>query len=94
MSTILDKGSHQEVGQGVKDFAEDIKDLLAFSDKPQRYKDIREHFREDDNYFEQDLDYLQEAIDYLEGEDEIKRDFRLDTDFPVTAYSVTDYDSI
>lgn len=101
MSTLLDHENRQDVGKGVEDFAEDIRDLLAFSSAPQRYQDIKDHFKEDDNrfeedgnYFEEDLEYVREALIYLKDEGQVKQDFRLDGEYPVTAYSISDYDAI
>mgnify|MGYP006267075955 CR=1 FL=1 len=92
MSTVLNEESHQEAGEGVKDFADDIEYLIAFSSKPQTYDDIENHFEQDETYFESDLDHIKEALDYLEDEERIKKDVRLDLEEPVRAYSVRDYD--
>lgn len=94
MSTLLTEEKQGAKGEGLKGFAEDIRDLLAFSEVPQRYQDIKEHFAEDEKYFEEDLDYIREALDYLEDQDKVKPDFRLDGEIPQDAYSISDYEAI
>lgn len=94
MSTLLTKEDKQLAGEGLKGFADDIEDLLAFSSVPQRYQDIRDHFEEDEKYFEEDLDYIVDALDYLQEQDRVKEDIRLDGEVPENAYSISDYESI
>lgn len=94
MSTVLTKETKQSTDEGLKGFADDIESLLAFSARPQRYQDIRDHFEEDENYFEEDLEYISDALEYLQEEDRVKQDIRLDGEFPESAYSIRDYDSI
>lgn len=94
MSTLLTEENQQTTGKGIEDFAEDIKDLLAFSAVPQRYQDIRDHFEEDEKYFEEDLDYVKDALIYLQDQDQVKQDIRLDGERPQGAYSISDYDAI
>ncbi len=94
MSTLLTEENQQDVGRGLEDFAEDIRDLLAFSEKPQTYQDIKDHFEEDEKYFEEDLDYIREALNYLQDEDKVKPDFRFDGEVVEDAYSINDYNAI
>jgi hypothetical protein len=94
MSTLLTKQNQESTEKGLEDFADDVRDLLAFSDKPQTYQDIRGHFENDEEYFEEDLGYIKEALDYLKDEEKVKDDIRLDGEVPQDAYSVSDYDAI
>lgn len=101
MSTVLNKDKQQGVEKGVEGFADEIRDLLAFSEVPQTYQDIRDHFEGDDNYleqggnyFEEDLEYVREALIHLQDQDKVKQDFRLDEEGIEDAYSISDYNSI
>lgn len=86
----------EEVGEGVKELADDIEAILAYSNTFERgpftEQDIVNRFEEDDKYFRDDLEHVSEAIEYLQDEDRVKQDIRLDVRDP--AYSVKDYDSI
>lgn len=101
MNALLTGGSKQATETGLEEFADDIRDFLAFSEMPQTYQNIRDHFEESEEYFEEgtgyfeeDLDYIKDALDYLEDQDEVKKDVRLDGEHPSQAYSISDYEAI
>lgn len=96
MSTVLEgEGRKNEVENGVKEFAEDIETLLAYSNTfesgPFTEQQIRNHFKEDESYFEDDLDYVKDALDYLQEQNRIKPDFVSDEEGLKNAYSFDQY---
>lgn len=95
MSLVQKENEDEEYKAGVKGLADDISDLLAYSNTfetgPFTEEQIIDHFEDDEKYVEEDLEHVEDALEYLQEKDRVKPDFvpgELDEAYSFNEYSI------